>query len=259
MATWTRRKLTRGASLCLELGVGLLENGGETSRVEESIRLAGQSLGMKVETAVLPTSISVCFGEEETITRIARIKNRSIDLDKVARLNALSRDLDSNNVDLDDFRAQIRAVREASCLYNSSQQALATAVASACLTLVVGGGIGESLVAVIAGSISGLALERYGNGFPSFLSLFGVSSITTWLALAAFSLWGLSTEAIIVGSLLYQMPGLAIVSAMRDLMAGELVAGNARLAEAVLVTLGMATGVLASLGFALRFGMDISL
>ena len=39
-------------------------------------------------------------------------------------------------------------------------------------------------------------------------------------------------------------------------MAGELVAGNARLAEAVVVTLGMASGVLACLGFAVRMGVS---
>ena len=76
------------------------------------------------------------------------------------------------------------------------------------------------------------------------------------MGLVAHHYAGLDVEPVVVGSLLYLMPGLAFVSAMRDLMAGELVAGNARLAEAVVVTLGMASGVLACFGFAVRMGVS---
>jgi uncharacterized membrane protein YjjP (DUF1212 family) len=256
MARWTRKELTNGASLCLELASGLLENGAETSRVEETVRMAGEALGMEVEAMVHPTGITVGFGEGEVITRVARIKERSVNLSKVAELNRLSRAMhDQTKVDIPNLRARISEVREAPTPYGTALELAATATTCGCLTVVLGGGAGEALMAMLAGCATNLLMKRFANTFPSFLSLFGAGFLSSLVGLLGHHTLGLSMEPIVVGSLLYLMPGLAFVSAMRDLMAGELVAGNARLAEALVVTLGMASGVLACLGFAVRMGV----
>jgi uncharacterized membrane protein YjjP (DUF1212 family) len=255
MGRWTRRELGDGAALCIELGSGLLENGAETSRVEESIRLAGESLGFSVETIVTPTGITVTFGNGEVITRVARIRDRVINLDKVAKLNRLSRKLQEGVPHLAAFREEIQFVRDAPPCYTPRDQLLATIVVCACFTLSVGGGWKEALVAVSAGLLGRFLLDLFSSEFPSFLSLFSLSFLSTTLGVAGAVFSGLNTEAIVVGSLLHRMPGLAIVSAVRDLMAGELVAGVARAAEAALITLGMASGVLSCLGFSMRLGL----
>ncbi len=254
---WTRKELGDGAALCIELGTGLLENGAETSRVEETIRLAGQALGFFVETIVTPTGITVTFGNGEVITRVARVHHRVIDLDKVAKLNSLSRQLSEglSGSSLADFRGQVQAVREAPPCYSQRQQITATIVACGCFTLSVGGHWQEALVAISAGLLGRKMLEAVGSGFPSFLSLFTLAFLSTAMGVAGAVFSFLNTEAIVVGSLLHRMPGLAIVSAVRDLMAGELVAGVARAAEAMLITLGMASGVLACLSFSMRLGL----
>lgn len=255
MGRWTRKELGEGASLCIELGSGLLENGAETSRVEESIRLAGKSMGFSVETIVTPTGITVTFGNGEVITRVARIRERVINLDKVAQLNRLSRLLHDAVPNIAQFREQVRAVRQAPPTYSQNDQLLATIVVCACFTLSVGGGWREALVAVSAGLLGRFTLDLMSSEFPSFLSLFSLAFLSTTMGVAGAVFSGLNTEAIVVGSLLHRMPGLAIVSAVRDLMAGELVAGVARAAEAMLITLGMASGVLACLGFSIRLGL----
>lgn len=255
MARWTRKQVGDGAGLCIELGAGLLENGAETSRVEETIRLAGEALGALVETVVTPTGITVTFGNDEVITRVTRIRHRVINLDKVARLNALSRELKQANRDLPGFRERVKEIRESSAPYSRVQQLAAVALSCASFALALGGGPGEAVAAVLSGLAAKALLELAGDEFPSFLSLFMMGFLCTSLGLAAYSWWGLKTETVVVGALLHRMPGLAIVSAVRDLMAGELVAGVARSAEALLVTLGMVSGVLACLGFAVRLGM----
>lgn len=256
MARWTRRELTSGASLCLEMASGLLENGAETSRVEETVRMAGKALGMDVEAMVHPTGITVGFGEGEVITRVARIRERTINLSKVAELNRLSRAMhDEDKLDIQAIREKIREIREAPSPYSRHLELAATATTCICLTLVSGGGSGEAFTAMLAGCMTSLLLRRFSGTFPSFLSLFGAGFLSSLVGIVAHEILGLTVEPIVVGSLLYLMPGLAIVSAMRDLMAGELVSGNARLAEAVVVTLGMASGVLACLSFAVRSGI----
>ncbi len=217
--------------------------------------MTGQALGLDVEAMVHPTGITVGFGEGEAVTRVARIKERVIDLNKVAELNRLSRALHEAPFEIEDARAQVDKIRRGHDLYSDGQRTLSVAVACACLTAAVGGGLPEVLMAVLAGCTSKKFVETFTNGFPTFLSLFVLGFLSTIFGVLGGQ-YGMSTEYIVVGSLLYQMPGLAFVSATRDLMAGELVAGNARLAEAVLVTLGMASGVLACLGLALRFGVS---
>lgn len=255
MKRWTRRDLADGAALCMELGAGLLENGAETSRVEESIRLAGEALGLMVETVVYPTSIAITFGGEEPVTRIFRIREREINLDKVSKINDLARSLQEDRPNLSEFRDRVREVREAPDLYSFSQQFFAIGLACASFAVFLGGGWQEALFAAVAGMLSGLVLDYAGNCFPSFLSLFLVGFVCTAFGLAG-QYYGFVMEVIVVGALLPRMPGLAIVSAMRDLMAGDLVAGVARAAEALLITLGMASGVLACVSFALRLGIS---
>jgi len=217
--------------------------------------MAGEALEMDVEAMVHPTGITIGFGDAEMITRVARIKNRQINLTKVAELNRLSRCLHRGTVNLQAFRNEVRAVREAPNQYSLNHELWAAFITCGCLTLVLGGGVPEAAFAVIAGCVSTYLLIRSASTFPSFLSLFAVGFVSSAFGVLGHELAALEIEPIVVGSLLPQMPGLAIVSAMRDLMAGELVAGNARLAEAVLVTLGMASGVLACLGFAARLGV----
>lgn len=256
MGRWTRRELAEGAALCLEMGSGLLENGAETSRVEETVRMAGDALGLTAETIVTPTAITVTFGNGEVITRVARIRERVIDLDKVDRLNGISRELQLEpEPNLGQLREKVQKIRQAPPLYSETHQIVATATACACYTISLGGGWEEATWSISAGVLGRILVDMIGSGFPSFLSLFFVAFLSTMYGVGAHEVAGLATEPIVVGSLLSRMPGLAIVSAVRDLMAGELVAGVARAAEAMLVTLGMASGVLACLGFALRFGL----
>lgn len=238
----------------MEIGAGLLENGAETSRVEETIRMTGDALGIDVEAMVHPTGITVGFGYRESLTRVARIRERSINLNKVAELNHLSRALHRGELSLVQCREGVARVRSAPALYTCPQSYWATAVSGGCLTAVVGGGVWEVLVAILAACSARRTLELFGSNFPTFLSLFAVGFLCSVFGVAGRAV-GLSSEAIVVGSLLQQMPGLAFVAAMRDLMAGELVSGNARLAEALLVTLGMASGVLACLSLAVRAGV----
>lgn len=256
MARWTRRELNDGAAFCLEIGSGLLENGGETSRVEETIRLAGESMGFTVDAMVMPTAVMVTFGNGEVVTRIARIRQRVINLDKVAKLNSLSREIHETSIKLSVLRDRVRDIRSAPSTYTSPHQMLATATACGSFSVLLGGGAPEAALSIVAGVLGRFFLDLVGSEFPSFLSLFSVAFLSTVFGVLGHKLWGLGVEQVVVGSLMHRMPGLAIVSAVRDLMSGELIAGLARAAEAALATLGMASGVLACLAFSYRLGMS---
>jgi uncharacterized membrane protein YjjP (DUF1212 family) len=54
-------------------------------------------------------------------------------------------------------------------------------------------------------------------------------------------------ENIIVGALMPFLPGLAFTNGVRDYMAGDLLSGNSRIAEAALFALSIAIGLVFAL------------
>lgn len=226
----------------------MLESGAETSRVEETIRRAGCGLGLPVQTMVTPTGITVSVGDEEPVTRVARIYTRSVNLARVAELNSLSRDLAEGRVLLEQAEHRLQEIVQGPDPYPPWVTRLATAVAAGCFTALAGGGPAEVMAGVGAGVLVKLTLDQLSERFPAFLRLFFAAFVATLVGGFMASATGLVGSKVVIGALMPQMPGLALVAAARDLMAGELVAGTARTAEASLVALAMASGVVAGLG-----------
>ena len=73
------------------------------------------------------------------------------------------------------------------------------------------------------------------------------------VALIALGL-GHNQDLIIIGALMALVPGIAITNAMRDIMAGDMVAGISKGAEALLIGVAMALGTALALGLVRVFG-----
>ena len=65
---------------------------------------------------------------------------------------------------------------------------------------------------------------------------------------------GENMDAIIIGALMALVPGIAFTNAMRDIMAGDMVAGISKGAEALLIGAAMALGTALALGLIRVFG-----
>ena len=81
-------------------GQMILENGGETYRVEETIWRICKIYGAdEAESFATPTGImaSICHqGKTYSLTR--RVSNRTVNLDKIDIVNDLSRSIQSKNI-----------------------------------------------------------------------------------------------------------------------------------------------------------------
>ena len=67
------------------------------------------------------------------------------------------------------------------------------------------------------------------------------------MALTATGL-GQNADSIIIGALMALVPGIAFTNAMRDIMAGDMVAGISKAAEALLIGAAIALGTALALG-----------
>ena len=87
-------------------GQMILENGGETYRVEETIWRICKIYGAEeADSFVTPTGImaSICHeGKIYSLTR--RVQSRTVNLDKIDKVNDLSRSITLKNLSVDEFK-----------------------------------------------------------------------------------------------------------------------------------------------------------
>ncbi|MDD2955236.1 MAG: threonine/serine exporter family protein [Oscillospiraceae bacterium] len=232
---------------CTSIGFHLLENGGEIYRVEETILRICRAYGAEqVEAFAIPSSIVVTidYGDGDFITKTRRIRRRDIDLDKVDQLNDLSRAICRERPDYGVVKGRIAEILASpGCPF--LWRTAATAAISFFFTLFFGGNLRDAAFAFFAGAVIALLgkwLSGAGaNGF--FITMLSSGAVAA-MAVAAVS-WGLASQVdkIVIGTLMNLVPGIAITNSMRDIIAGDTIAGILKMTEAVLTAVGIAVGV----------------
>ena len=240
----TTAELVAAAS---EIGQQMLESGAEIYRVEESMyRLCVAYGAWDTHVYAVPTSIIVTTARpgETPITRTRRIYTRGVDLDRLDRLNALCRALCAAPQDAGAVRERLAAI-EARPRYGVWTLRLAFGAIAAFFTLLFDGGIGGALTAFGIGLLLRWlldAMERVEVNLL-FTNIVGGALIGTLALAVARAGFAPEYRRVIVGSIMTLVPGLAITNSMRDLIAGDVIAGMAKFTEALLVAAGIAVGV----------------
>lgn len=229
-----------------EAGKIILENGGETYRVEQTITMICKSYGISsTESFVTPTGIivSITNSENKTISLVRRIDSRTVNLRKVAMINDLSRKLVSTPLSMTEIKKEINHINTIPP-YSQITTTFFTASSSGFFTLLFGGNYKDFFVAFIIGALINY-LSRYLDKLEvnSFLKnmLGGALAATIALIASALGLVG-SMNTIIIGSIMILVPGISITNAIRDTIAGDLVSGVSRSVEALFVAIAIAAG-----------------
>lgn len=235
----------------------ILENGGETYRVEETISRICQSFGIEVaEGFVTPTGIMASASRTPADVRsvIKRVKHRTVNLDKISRVNELARRNAVNPMAVDDFYAELVTIDQMKP-FTALALIAAAAVAAAAFTLMFGGTPGDALSAFFVGMLTKYltlgAAKLAINDF--FINLAGGAAVTLLGLVSVVLGAGANPSLIIIGSLMLLVPGLAITNAIRDTLAGDLVSGVTRGAEAFLIAVSLAAGSGIVIGIWIRF------
>ena len=96
--------------IAADAGKIMLENGAETYRVEETIMRICTAYGEpNTESFVTPTGIitSIQCYNNRTISITKRITKRTVNLEKIKRINDLSRSISHNWMSLEDFKYEL--------------------------------------------------------------------------------------------------------------------------------------------------------
>jgi uncharacterized membrane protein YjjP (DUF1212 family) len=238
---------------CLLAGKIMLQSGAETYRVEDTMIRMALSFGIeKTNSYVTPTGIIFSAGRmEQTVTRFIRINERSTDLKKVTIVNSISRKISNGEVQSYEVLSLLKEIDSSNMAYPLWLQVAAASSASGCFLIMFNGGWNDFIPALISGGLGYFGFIC-SHRFVSikFFSEFLASFIIGLLSLLFVKIgWGHQLDKIIISSLMTLVPGLLITNALRDLIAGHLVSGLSKGAEAFLTSFAIGTGIAVVLSF----------
>ncbi|KAA0566981.1 MULTISPECIES: threonine/serine exporter family protein [Bacillaceae] len=225
----------------------MLQSGAETYRVEDTMMRIAASYGIsESHSYVTPTGIIFSIETSEpTKTKLIRINERSTDLEKVTLVNSISRQISKGHLTLEEAYNALEKLDQSDLSYSFVIQVLAASIASGCFLIMFQGMWMDFIPALITGGVGFTSLIYFHRLVPiKFFAEFLASFIIGMLSYGFVQLGvGQELDKIIIGSVMPLVPGLLITNAVRDLMAGHLVSGLSKGAEAFLTAFAIGTGI----------------
>ena len=237
-----------------DLGYRLMVCGAEIYRVEESVNRLLRAYGMEQGEvfAIYNCVIVSCVTREgRPLCQMRRVGAHGVDLDRMEAYNDLCRRACREVPPPQEFRAALEEVpRVLAAAYFAGAFAF---------TLFFGGNLRDGL----CGGLCGLLIygclqfmERFNaNVFFRNIAASAVSALAA-LLLVGCGL-GVNRSWITIGAFMTLTPGIALTNTMRDIMAGDFVAGTSKLVEALLTATAIALGTGLAIGLVRMLGGDV--
>ncbi|WP_195575291.1 threonine/serine exporter family protein [Paenibacillus sp. 1001270B_150601_E10] len=240
----------------------MLESGGETYRVEDTINRICQAYGIKqVDSFVVPTAIitSAVKDDFRSKTVIKRIKHRSFNLQKIVRVNELSRAIVADKLSVNEAYRELKEIEQMQG-YPLWLSTLFYALISAAYTIFFGASVLDALGAFVAGAVMRLVLYPFEKGQYNvvFIHVIGGVAAAIGIVLLTLTGWFQMSNMMLISVLMNLFPGLIMANALRDIMAGDFLSGMSRVSEALLIAIAIAVGSGSVIGMSMSlFGSDI--
>lgn len=230
----------------MSLGYMLLKNGAETYRVENSIEHILKAYGIEgINVFCVPSSIIVTINtiRDHSLTKTKRLHSRTLDLDKIGKLNDLSRYICTFKPSFHYIEDKLREINNGP-QFSITVQILAYALISFAFTLFFGGSLKDGICAIPLGLMVktfSLYMERFKPNI--FFSTMLSSAIIAILAIISVKLnFGTNVDKIIIGIFMNLVPGVALTNSVRDFIAGDFISGQTKLIEVLLTGTAIALG-----------------
>lgn len=231
----------------------IMETGGETYRVEETITRMGRAFGLAdVESFAVPSGLFVSYrrsdGSVETAVR--RVRRGATNLTCVNAVNQVSRMVEAGKLNCEEAYARLLEIKNAPAPYSPAMTILWAAISSAGFAVMFGGRLIEFLVAAMATTAAQLLALYFQNRRLHGLVTVLVGSVTSALIPMLFNrLTGLCmVDATVAGALMPLLPGLAMTIAVQDTMRGDSLSGTSHGISAALTAVMVAGGALIASG-----------
>ena len=231
--------------LALDVGEGMLKNGGEVSRVEDTIERICRAYGavhVEVFTIISMINAAVRMPDGSYSSQLRRVKQTTTNLNTLENLNALSRRICRETPSLDEFDTMLHEVQKKQP-YPVWLHILASAMVSSAFCLFFGGGFVDSLVGFFIGIVVSV-IQNYQSARLNTMAKTVISSFAAAIlsGLTFILLPETNVDSIIIGAIMLLVPGLMFGTSMRDLLCGDLIAGTLKILQAIIQTLMIGFG-----------------
>ena len=230
----------------MDIGEQMLVCGAEVHRVEDSIQRMCLSMGAKrVDIFIITSSmvVTVYTPSGEALTQTRRITGTGTNMERLHRLNDLSRKICTSPLGVTEIREEFQKIQETK-VYSFGVQCLVCAVIAGAFTLFFGGSLADALVSLCVGALVKLLskiCEKTVTSriFDKFLCAFA-ASLLAFIAMRLSLISGV--DKVIIGNIMSLIPGIGLTNALRDLFTGDHIAGLLRTIESGLIALVIAAG-----------------
>lgn len=234
--------------LALWAGQMLLQNGAETARIEETVQSLGTALGCDwLDILVSPNGLLVTTNSGgEFRTRLRRVVHMGVDMTVIDEINTLSRRLESEHLSRAQVRQELQRIDNRQHNYNRWLVALMVGAACASFSQLAGGDTAATLVTLVAASSGMVVRQELNRHHFNMIFTVGTTAFVAGLIASTAAVFRLSETASVAlaSSVLLLVPGVPLINAAEDLIKGHLVTGIVRGLTGVLVSLGIALGLL---------------
>ena len=233
-------------SCVMDIGEQMLLCGAEVHRVEDSMERMCKALGAeRIDVFRITSSmvVTISMGNGEQYTQTRRINGGSTDMERLHRLNALSRRICSQAMTEEEMKeAYLECVEVTS--YPLWLICLSYAIIAGAFTAFFGGTVRDIALSPLIGIIISMITyfsERVDANkiFVKFICSF---LVTAFAFLSYKMKWIANVDMVIIGNIMVLIPGIGLTNAIRDLFVGDSIAGLLRTVEAILLALAIGAG-----------------
>ena len=232
----------------------MIVSGAEASRAEDTVRRMLLNFGfIDAQVFVMPGMLVVTVecGEHACKTIVKRINGGSQHLGKVSLINSLSREFAERNMSIDEFSERLDRINNEPS-YKNWVVIASAGTGSFAFTYIINADLTASFVALFVGAFVyavSMLLRHYKVSRVLVNVLAGLLCFVAAYYVIAMLQDPPLLEMVVFGAIIPYLPGVSLVSAMRDVMEGDLVSGSIGMVDAVAVAGSLAAGALVGYSF----------
>lgn len=249
--------------LLLTLGTALHRHGAPAHRLETAMSAMAEAMAVEASFFSTPTALLVTFGPTgRRRTEVIRVEPGDVNLGRLAALDALGTQVAEGELDVFAAEHALAKLDADPADYGTVGFIAANALAAGSAGILLGGGLLEAWIGLVAGALVGglLMLTLTKPGVPAARLLlggcgFGVALLTGLGALAA----PVSVPIGTLAGLIVLVPGLTLTVAVTELATRQLASGSARLLDGITSLMQLAFGSLLGARVAAAIGVHLGL
>lgn len=232
--------------ICSEMAGMMVIYGAEIYRVEDTITRICHAYGHdEAQIYTTPANFIITVKDEKGVpyTDSRGIAGRATNLDRVGRLNELSRYICAKKPSAEVITEQLEEIRNRRT-YSSFAIYVSYAIVGAAFTIFFGGTASEAAYGAVLALLVRFLDRRLDRLKPGVFLNAVVCSMALSLAAVSINNLGLVTQfdRMIIGASMTMVPGVQMTNCMRDFIHGDFISGIYTMTEALVVAVGLAVG-----------------